>query len=68
MGGVVERCGIRRPFGLGSLTHVTSHDIASDVLAHPRSEIVPGDELQGLVVPWMSHCRVIVVCVNDLSA
>ena len=58
---------IRRPLGLGSLTWVTPHDIASDVFAHSRPEVVPGDEFQGLVVPWVSGGRVIVVCMDDLS-
>ena len=63
----VEGCGVRRPFGLGSLTGITSHDIVSDVLAHPRPEVVPGDEFKGFVVPWMPGSGVVVVCVNDLS-
>ena len=64
----VEGCGVGRPFGLGSLTGITSHDIASDVLAHSRPEVVPGDEFKGLVVPWMPGRGVIVVCMNDLPS
>ena len=64
----VEGCHIRHPFGFGLLTRVTSHDIASDVLAHSRPEVVSGDEFKGLVVPWMSGSGVIVVCVNDLPS
>ena len=64
----VEGCGVGRPFGLGSLTGITSHDIASDVLAHSRPEGVPGDEFKGLVVPRMPGRGVIVVCVNDLPS
>ena len=64
----VEGCGIGRPFGLGSLAGITSHDIASDVLTHSRPEVVPGDEFKGLVVPWMPGRGVIVVCVNDLPS
>ena len=63
----VEGCGVRHPFGFGPLTGITSHDIALDVLAHPRPEVVPGDEFKGLVVPRMSGREVIMVCVNDLS-
>ena len=61
----VEQCGIRHPFWFGPFTGVTSHDIVSDVLAHPRPEVIPGDEFKGLVVPWMPGSGVIVVCVDD---
>ena len=64
----VEQCSVRCPFGFGLLTGITSHDIASDVLAHSRPEVVPGDEFKGLVVPWMPGRGVIVVCVNDLPS
>ena len=64
----VEGCSVGRPFGLGSLTGITSHDIASDVLAHSRPEVVSGDEFKGLVVPWMPGSGVIVVRVNDFPS
>ena len=64
----VEGCSIGHPFGLGSLTGITSHDIASDVLAHSRPEVVPGDKFKGLVVPWMPGPGVIVVRVNDFPS
>ena len=64
----VEGCGVGSSFGLGSLTGITSHDIASDVLAHSRPEVVSGDEFKGLLVPWMPGRGVIVVCVNDLPS
>ena len=63
-----EWCGIRRSFGFGPLAGITSHDIASDVLAHPRPEVVPGDEFKGLVVPWMPGSGVVVVHVNDFPS
>ena len=47
---------------------ITSHDIASDVLAHSRPEVVPGDKFKGPVVPWMPGSGVIVVCMNDLPS
>ena len=62
----VEGCSVGRLFGLGSLAGITSHDVASDVLAHSRPEVVPGDKFKGLVVPWMPGHGVIVVCVDDL--
>ena len=58
---------IRCLLGLSSLTCVTSHDVSSDVLAHPRPQVIPGDVFQGLVVPWVSGRGVVVVCVDDLS-
>ena len=64
----VEGGSIRHPLGLGSLTCVTSHDVSSDVLAHSRPEVIPGDEFKGLVVPWMSSRGMIVVCVDDLPS
>ena len=64
----VEGCGVGRPFGLGSLAGITSHDIASDVLTHSRPEVVPGDKFKGFVVSGMSSSGVIVVGVNDLPS
>ena len=61
----VEGCSVRHLLGLSSLTHVTSHDISLDVLAHPRPKVVSGDAFQGLVVSWVSGHGVIVVCVDD---
>ena len=63
----VEWCGIRHSFGFGPLAGITSHDIASDVLAHTRPEVVPGDKFKGFVVPWMPGSGVVVVRVDDLS-
>ena len=64
----VEGCSVRSAFGLGPLTGITSHDIASDVLAHSRPEVVSGDEFKGLVMPWMPGSGVIVVRVNDFPS
>ena len=63
----VEGYGVGRPFGLGSLTGITSHDIASDVLAHSGPKVIPGDKCKGLVMPWMPGSGVVVVCMDDLS-
>ena len=64
----VEGSSISHSLGLGSLTCITTHDISSDVLTHPRPEVVPGDEFKGLVMPWVSGSGVVVMRVNDFPS
>ena len=64
----LQGCLQQGPSWLRPLTRDTALNILSDVSAHARPVVVPGDELKGLAVTCMSGRGVVVVCVNDLPS
>ena len=53
---------------LGSLTGIAPFHISFDLPAHAGPVVVPGHQLQGLVVAWVPSRRVVMVSPDDLAS